>query len=70
MPLLLLNWEEEPMLVLALEKAWMGLGVGDTGLRRRVVPLNDGDRDGCSEALLNEGVAGVYCSRVLICEDG
>lgn len=45
----------------------MGLGVGDKGLRRSVLPAKDGDREGCSDALLKDGVAGVYCSRVLIC---
>lgn len=30
----------------------MGLGVGDKGLRRSVFKGKDGDRDGCSDALL------------------
>ena len=45
----------------------MGLGVGDSGCRLEDVPGNEGDLVGCSDGLLNEGVAGEYWSRALIC---
>lgn len=42
----------------------MGLDVGDKGLRRAE---KDGERDKCSDALLKDGVAGVYWSLVVMC---
>lgn len=45
----------------------MGLGVGDSGCRLDAVPGNEGDLVGCSDGLRNDGVAGEYWSRALIC---
>lgn len=59
--------EYEPSMATGVEKPAMGLGVGDSGWRLDAVPGNEGDLVGCSDGLLNEGVAAEYCSRALIC---
>lgn len=49
----------EPMLGVPPGKVVLGLGVGEQ-CRRRVDTANDGEREICSDGLLNDGVAGVY----------